>query len=149
DCQPVRSHGTSPATTPGAITRKSVVPAAARSRVDRTRQGFQIARRLDAPESRDKRERKARTPGAALGHDDGAEPQLPHQPLPVLTGLGGDEDRPPPTTCDGVAVRLEAEGELLHVVVRAARDPDHSVLSHIQESAPGRRRYTSAIGSPR
>src|SRR5262249_56484471 len=80
--------------------------------------------------------------GGAWGREGGAEPQLPHQPLPVLTGLGGNEHRPR-TACDGVAVRLEAEGELLHVVVRAARDPDHSVLAHIQESAPGPRRYTS------
>src|SRR5262249_56049079 len=80
--------------------------------------------------------------GGAWGREGGAEPQLPHQPLPVLTGLGGNEHRPR-TACDGVAVRPEAEGELLHVVVRAARNPDHSVLSHIPESAPRRRGHTS------
>src|SRR5262249_34902100 len=98
-------------------------------------------RRLDALESRDERECKARTPGAALGHDDAAEPQLPHQPLPVLTGLDGNEHRPR-TTCDGVAVRLEAERQLVCGVARAVRDADHGVLAHTQESARGRRRYT-------
>src|SRR6185295_11486593 len=131
--QPVRSHGTSPATTPGAATRKSAEPAAARSRVDRTRQPSQTDGDLDAPEAGDERERSERPePRPAPIEDDGAGLQLPSELLAALTGLGAGDHGPPPAP-DGVPVRLETERKLLDVAVRAARNAYERACSHVQE----------------